>query len=117
MDGEDSNLPSYDGIGQISVDDSANETYIHGLTEEGLKSGGFAILDCGCGSTSLCAPRALSETGADIISLNAHIGEKRPPRSPGIGKADLANISDFVNASTGSIGLDRKSTRLNSSHI
>ena len=105
MDGADSNLPSYDGIGQISVDDSANKTYIHGLTEEGLKSGGFAILDCGCGSTSLCAPRALSETGADIISLNAHIGEKRPPRSPGIGKADLANISDFVNASTGSIGL------------
>lgn len=100
-----SELPPYDSIGNISAEDTANDRYVRGMAEEGLKSGGFVILDCGCGSTSLCAPRALSETGADVISLNAHTGERRPPRAPGISKADLANISDFVNASTGSIGL------------
>ncbi len=98
-------LPPYNEIGCITADDTANGKYIRGMAGEDLKSGGFVILDCGCGSTSLCAPHALSETGADVISLNAHVGDRRPPRSPGIRKADLANISDFVNASTGSIGL------------
>ncbi len=105
LGGDIGELPSYSGIGRIVTDSSANRRYTEGFADEDLKNGGFAVLDCGCGSPSLCAPLALSEMGADVISLNAHMGEKTPPRSPGIGKADLANLSDFVNASTGSIGL------------
>ncbi|MDD2626198.1 MAG: phosphomannomutase [Candidatus Methanomethylophilus sp.] len=98
-------LPDYREVGRVHTDHSANLRYQAQLVLSGLKANGYIILDCGCGSSSLCAPAALAAGGADVASINAHIDGLNAPRSPGLAKADLSGISDFVNASVGSIGI------------
>lgn len=102
--GEEIVLPDYSGVGRVRKEPYANETYVKRVAAGTVDTGGYVIVDCGCGSPSLSAPAVLAATGADVVSLNAHSGERIPPRS-GIDKAELAGLADFVNASTGSIGI------------
>ncbi|AGI48425.1 Phosphomannomutase [Thermoplasmatales archaeon BRNA1] len=104
LEGEGNSLPGNSDVGNVVVRNDANEIYIRAIRNSGIQADGFIILDCGCGSTSLVAPRALSEAGADISSMNSHIG-KKAPRNPGINKTDLLPLGGFVNESVGSIGI------------
>lgn len=63
------------------------------------------ILDCGCGSTSLCAPHVLAKIGCDLISINAQIDGDFRPRPPGISNTDIASTNEIVASNTGSIGI------------
>ena len=98
-------LPDWRGLGAVQNDHSANTRYLKRMESSGLKADGYVIVDCGCGSTSLCAPAALAAAGADVASVNSHVDGRHVPRSPGIGRTELTSIEEFVNASVGSIGI------------
>lgn len=98
-------LPDWQGLGTIRRDHGANTRYLERMAAGGLKADGYVIVDCGCGSTSLCAPAALAAAGADVASVNSHVDGRHVPRSPGIGRTELTSIEEFVNASVGSIGI------------
>jgi phosphoglucosamine mutase len=103
LNGAQTELPAYDEVGDVRKDPEAIEQYIASFPEG--DNGGYVIMDTGGNSTSVCAGRALKRAGADAVSINADIGEGAPSRSPGIDRAELAGLSSFVNASTGSIGI------------
>lgn len=102
---EDPTGDALSGIGRATTDFGASRRYVSATLRNGMKSGGYVIMDCGCGSSATCAPWALTAAGADVVSLNAHSGSECAPRSPGIDKTELASLSDFVNASIGSVGI------------
>ena len=70
-----------------------------------MKITGYIVVDCACGSASDIAPEALSRLGADITAIDSDINRRRKPRNPGAIKSELIYLSNFVNASTGSIGV------------
>ena len=97
-------LPEWDGVGgftEIANSDKAYEEYI---TKSGMKISGYIIMDCGCGCTADIAPHALSGMGGDVSSLDSDY-RRRKPRNPGLNKSELLYLSNFVDASTGSIGI------------
>ncbi len=98
-------LPDYRSVGEVSRVMDANEKYIDILKGTGVTSQSYVILDCGCGSTSQVAPQAMVDIGAEVVAFNAHPLEGQMPRAPGLNKTNLMNISNFVNASIGSIGI------------
>ncbi len=98
-------LPYYRAVGEIDRVTDAEERYIDLLKSTGVMSQSYVILDCGCGSTSKVAPQAIADIGAEVVAFNAHPLEGQRPRSPGLNKTNLMNISNFVNASIGSIGI------------
>ena len=102
---EEDELPYYCGVTEISHVTDANEKYIEILKSTGVTSQSYVILDCGCGSTSNIAPQAMVEIGAEVVAFNAHPMNGQPVRSPSLNKTNLMNISNFVNASIGSIGI------------
>ena len=101
----DSDPIDYRGVGQLRYDTSANGKYITQVKTTGITSQSYVILDCGCGSTSLCAPQLMVDIGAEVVAFNAHPLKGQRPRAPGLNKTNLMNISNFVNASIGSIGI------------
>ncbi|TQS79219.1 MAG: hypothetical protein A3Q59_06910 [Methanomethylophilus alvi] len=103
LDGADGELPPFSDVGCIRSEPGAVDAYIDSFPEG--EGGGYILSDTGGNSTSVCADRILKKSGADPIGLNAHISGGAPPRSPGIDRAELAGLSSFVNASTGSIGI------------
>ncbi len=104
-DPEPEEHPDYRSVGEIRHINDANEKYLELLKSTGVTSQSYVILDCGCGSTSLIAPRAMVEIGAEVVAFNAHLMDGQRVRSPSINKTNLMNISNFVNASIGSIGV------------
>lgn len=101
----DIQCPGYREVGRISEYGEANDIYIEKVKSLGCSSQGYIIVDCGCGSTSGCAPAMLAEIGADVVGLNTHPCKGHYPRAPGIRENDLLNTPNFVNASIGSIGI------------
>lgn len=69
-----------------------------------MKITGYIVVDCACGCTSYVAPEALSRLGADITAIDSD-HRARKPRNPGAIKSELIYLSNFLNASTGSIGI------------
>ena len=102
---ESTELVDYRGVGQLTYDSSANEKYISQVKTTGVSCQSYVILDCGCGSTSMCAPQMMIDIGAEVVAFNAHPLRGQRPRAPGLNKTNLMNISNFVNASIGSIGI------------
>lgn len=102
LNGADGELPPFSDVGCIRPDPGAVDAYVDSFPEG--EGGGYIISDTGGNSTSVCADRILRKSGADPISLNSHIGGALP-RAPGIDRAELAGLSSFVNASTGSVGI------------
>lgn len=98
-------LPDYHKVRGVKTLDDADGRYIERVKTSGITSQGYIILDCGCGSTSSCAPRLLESIGADVVAFNVHTTYGPLPRSPGLAKTNLMNISNFVNASIGSVGI------------
>ncbi|MCQ2079713.1 MAG: phosphomannomutase [archaeon] len=98
-------LPDYRNIGQLVQYNESSERYIQKVKSLNVSSQGYVILDCGCGSTSICGPQLLESIGADTVAFNTHKCNGRLPRAPGLQKTNLMNISNFVNASIGSIGV------------
>ncbi len=98
-------LPYYRMVDELAKVTDANERYIDLLKSTGITSQSYVILDCGCGSTSTVAPQAMAGIGAEVVAFNAHVTEGQKPRAPGLNKTNLMNISNFVNASIGSIGI------------
>ena len=97
-------LPEWDGVGEFTqVSDSA-KAYEEYITKSGMKISGYIVMDCGCGCTADIAPHALSSLGGDVSSLDSDY-RRRKPRNPGLSKSELLYLSNFVNASTGSIGI------------
>lgn len=94
-----------DKVGEVISDPFVCDSYIHAMLEREIHAGGYVILDCGCESPSYCAPRLLSEAGADVVSLNAHDCVDIQPKPPAVEKTQTASLSDFVYSSTGSIGI------------
>ena len=101
----DNDPVDYRGVGQLKYDTTANSKYISHVKTTGISSQSYVILDCGCGSTSLCAPQLMVDIGAEVVAFNAHPLKGQRPRAPGLNKTNLMNISNFVNASIGSIGI------------
>lgn len=102
---EEAEFPDYRSVGQIHYVTDTTRRYIDFVKTTGISSQSYLILDCGCGSTSDCAPQTMVEIGAEIVAFNAHGTKGQRPRSPGLNKTNLMNISNFVNASIGSIGI------------
>ena len=101
----DFKLPDFKHLGHVTEAMDLDSKYIEKVKSLGISSQGYVILDCGCGSTSTCAPHLLENLGADVVAFNTHeVGEKLP-RAPGLNKTDLMHIASFVNASIGSIGI------------
>ena len=102
---EEKDPVDYREVGQLRYDEDANKKYIKQVLTTGVNSQSYVILDCGCGSTSLCAPQLMVDIGAEVVAFNAHPLRGQRPRAPGLNKTNLMNISNFVNASIGSIGI------------
>lgn len=101
----DVQLPDFKHLGHVTEVTDLDKKYIDRIRSLGVSSQGYVIIDCGCGSTSVCAPHMLESLGADVVAFNTHdVGEKLP-RPAGLNKTDLMNIANFVNASIGSIGI------------
>ena len=104
LEDEPDSLPDWSGIGRMIRIRGAPEEYIDALSRSGLKIEGYVVLDCGCGSTSSVAPASLASLGAYVTTVNADPRSSKP-RNPEAAKTDLLTLSNFVNASTGSIGI------------
>lgn len=95
----------FGSVGTLRRATGAADAYVGKMLAAGASAGGYVIVDCGGGATSVCAPRLLSEAGADVVSVNAHACGREPPRPPTVEKQQTTSLSDFVNASMGSIGV------------
>ena len=102
---ESDKLPDYKGIGRYVRVEDAERKYLSKIAATGVSSQGYVIIDCGCGSTSKCAPQMLKAIGADVVTFDAYDCAGKLPRHPGLAKTNLMNIANFVNASIGSIGI------------
>ncbi len=101
---EEAQLPDFKHLGHMIEVTDLDKKYIEMVMSTGLSSQGYVILDCGCGSTSLSAPRLLENLGAEVIAFNTHEIDEKLPRAPGLDRSNLVHITSFVNASIGSIG-------------
>lgn len=79
--------------------------YCNFIGNSDMKITGYVVVDCACGSASNIAPEALSRLGADVTAIDSDQNRRRKPRNPGAIKSELIYLSNFVNASTGSIGI------------
>ncbi len=104
LEAEPSDIPSWSGVGALTTMHEADSEYIDYIHNSGLRISGYIVMDCACGSTSRTAPLALSGIGADISTMDADT-RIRKPRNPGLNKSEMLLLSNFVNASTGSIGI------------
>lgn len=102
---EDFTRPTYKSLGNMRTCDSTIEKYNNTISSNYKNIDCPVILDCGCGSASLCAPRILASVGADVISINSQLDGSYFPRSPGVGKGDVTVLSEMVTDHIGSIGL------------
>ena len=97
-------LPAWNGVGGFREFPDTDQAYVEYMLNSGMKISGYIVMDCGCGCTADIAPHALSGLGADVSSLDSDY-RARKPRNPGLNKSELLYLSNFVNASTGSIGI------------
>ncbi len=97
-------LPDWENVGEFHEIPDSDKAYEEYITKSGMKISGYIIMDCGCGCTADIAPHALSGLGGDVSSLDSDY-RRRKPRNPGLNKSELVYLSNFVNASTGSIGI------------
>ncbi|MCL2032380.1 MAG: phosphomannomutase [Methanomassiliicoccaceae archaeon] len=102
----DQPLPGYRDIGSMRACDTAADDYNRTMREKyGNSVDAPVILDCGCGSTSLCAPAILASAGADLTTMNAQIDPRYSPRPPGVGMNDVTGLAEVVGMELGSIGI------------
>ncbi len=98
-------LPKYDSISAIKGSDTVIDDYVGKFVEACGDIDCPVIIDCGCGSTSLVAPQALSAAGADVMSLNSHPDRNYSPRFPGIELSEAKDVQSSVRSMPGSIGI------------
>ena len=99
-------LPGYRDIGKLRLCDSADRNYNRTIREKhGKDIDTPIILDCGCGSTSVCAPQILASVGVDLTAINAQYDTQYSPRPPGVSADDVSNLAEFVGMELGSIGI------------
>ncbi|MDR0309767.1 MAG: phosphomannomutase [Candidatus Methanoplasma sp.] len=106
VDGErDVPLPKYKEVGTIRPCDSVAEDYRRTMCAKYRVKNTPLILDCGCGSTSVCAPQIMASIGADLTAVNAQFDPLYCPRPPGVGIDDVSGLSDIIDPELGSIGI------------
>ncbi len=98
-------LQPYDRIGRVRPMNDVSGAYLEAISGSCCGSGAPVLLDCGCGSASSCAPRALAGTGCDLVCLDSHTEPLRRPRSPGVSEQEVLHIIDIIAHDPGSIGL------------
>jgi phosphoglucosamine mutase len=101
----DFQLQPYNKTGTIHQTNMIAQNYIEYISASHNGRRAPIILDCGCGSTSLCAPHVLAKIGCDLISINAQIDGDFRPRPPGISNTDIASTNEIVASNMGSIGI------------
>jgi len=104
--GTDKPLPEYKDVGKLRLRELVAADYNRTIRERhGKGISAPVILDCGCGSTSVCAPHILASMGADLTTIDAQNNIGYSPRPPGVAPTDISSLSEIVDTELGSIGI------------
>lgn len=98
-------LPSYKSIGSVRHVTGSIEKYRSEIVKFVGTADCQVVIDCASDCPSLVAPQAITDLGADALTVNCHQDGRSPGRSPSPDEQNLKILSKVVKANYGSIGI------------
>ncbi len=102
---DDFHLQTYEKTGTVHQMNRVAQGYIEFISKSHKSHKTPVILDCGCGSTSLCAPQILARMECYLTCIHGQLDEDFKPRPSGISNSDIASTNELVASNTGCIGI------------
>lgn len=95
----------WDQVGKSHVWEGAVNKHIEGICQSLGSSSANAVVDCGCGATSVVSPLALRTLGCDIVSINAQPDGYFPGRSSEPTEDQLQDLRNVVIRKNADLGI------------